>query len=204
MELLEKIATLVLQSTGVLSSWSTIFTNIISVLLTFSCRNIIRSFYAKLDAMNDFFTNFIFVLIALSLYTSLFKAVSFTLSIGKRFLKNRHSKHIKLQRWKLIKQKLFTLYKNEITTLKFILQQPACSAWLPYDVSAVALLREKGLIKPLGRNIKTIYHNSKSFHEATSYAIFFTIPENVRNILDDMQPELAARWRKVRINNSFA
>ena len=160
--------------------------------------------YATLDAMNVFVTNFIFVLLALSLYGFIFKAVSFTLSRAKRFLKNRHSKQLKLQRLELIKQTLFTLSKNEIATLKFILHQPNFSAWLPHDVSAVALLRAKGIIKPFGRNIKTIYHNSKSFHETMSYAIFFTIPENVRTILADMPPELADRWRKVRINNSFA
>ena len=204
MDTLDKIAALVLQVTGSLSSWSTIITNIISVLLTFSCRDIIRSFYATLDAMNDFVSNFIFVLLVLSLYGIIFRAVSFTLSLGKKLIQYRRSKKVKLQRIQLIKQKLLTLSKNEFSVLKFLLAQDSCSAWLPRNTSDVVLLREKGLIKPLGRNIKNIYDNQKTFQEAMSYAIFFTIPENVRNILADMPPELADRWRKTRVNNSFA
>ena len=204
MDTLEKITALVLQVTGSLSSWSTIITNIISVLLTFSCRDIIRSFYATLDAMNDFVSNFIFVLLALSLYGIIFRAVSFSLSLGKKLIQYRRSKKVKLQRIQLIKQKLLTLSKNEFSVLKFLLAQDSCSAWLPRNTSDVVLLREKGLIKPLGRNIKNIYDNQKTFQEAMSYAIFFTVPENVKNILADMPPELANRWRKTRVNNSFA
>ena len=171
---------------------------------TFSARNTIRAFYVTLDTMNDFVTNFIFVLLTLSLYGIIFRAVSFAFSLGKHFLQLRRSKKLEIQQTETVKQHIFSISKDEISAIKFLLAQDSFSAWLPHDSSAVALLRGKGLIKPFGRNIKTIYDNQKSFQEAMSYAIFFTIPENVRNILADMPPELAAKWRKTRINNSFA
>ena len=204
MDTLEKITALVLQVTGSLSSWSTIITNIISVLLTFSCRNIIRSFYATLDTMNDFVTNFIFVLLALSLYGIIFKAVSFSLSLGKHFLQLRHSKKLKIQHTELIKQKLLTLSKHEIAILKFILQQPAFSAWLPDNYNTTIFLLKKELITRFSSNTKTISTDPELFSEALSFASLFTVPENVRDILADMPPELAARWRNTRVNNSFA
>ena len=154
--------------------------------------------------MNDFVNNLIFVLLALSLYGIIFKAVSFTLSRAKRFLKNRHSKQLKLQRLELFKQTLLALSKNEIATLKFILHQPNFSAWLPDNYSSTIFLLQKQLITRFSSNTKTISDDSGLLSEALSFASLFTIPENVRNILADMPPELANRWRKVRINNSFA
>ena len=78
------------------------------------------------------------------------------------------------------------------------------STWLPKDHSAVALLREKGFIIPLGRHIKSIGDNSKLFSDSLSYAFLFTVPALVRDILADMPPELAARWHNTKPNNSFA
>ena len=78
------------------------------------------------------------------------------------------------------------------------------SAWLHKDHSAVALLREKGFITPYSRHIKSIYDNSKPFPDALSYAILFTVPAHVKDILDYMPLGLAARWHNTKLNNSFA
>ncbi len=37
-----------------------------------------------------------------------------------------------------------------------------------------------------------------------AFELIHSVDKNVRDIIADMPPELAARWRKVKLNNTFA
>ena len=149
--------------------------------------------------MNYNVDTIIFWLSAITAYALIYRSVCAVASACSRFYSSRKAAYTKARTFSRIKQNLYSLSKQEISTLKFLLEQPANAAWLPAKNTTTALLRQKGLITPFGRNIKTICNDNKSFQDALSHAILFTIP---RDITSSIQ-EHAKEWGKVQPNDSL-
>ena len=150
--------------------------------------------------MNETIINVATWIFLISLFLAIHKTCS---TIGDIILSVRAQKKAEAQQAfdkQRITQSLLALSAKELGLLKFILKQDFQAAWLLPNSTIVVILSAKKFIQPFdilpSKNVPV--GNDQSF------ASLFTIPENVRNILADMPPELAARWRKVHINNSFA
>lgn len=199
MDFLDKISTFILQSTHSLQSWRTVLTNCIAIGLVFMFRNTISAFCVTLSNMNYNVDTVIFWLSAITAYALIYRSVCAVASACSRFYSSRKAAHAKALNISRIKQNLCSLSKQEISTLKFLLLQPDHAAWLPAQLTATVLLRQKGFINPLGKHIKTICDNNKSFQEALSHAVLFTIPRDIANLLQ----EHSKAWRNVQPDNSL-
>ena len=196
MDTLDKIAALVFKAAGSTYSWSNIIASLLFSLVLFalniSCDTIFH--------MNETIINVATWMFLISLFLAIHKTCS---TIGDLILSARAQKKAQAQ-LALEKQRsvntLLALSAKEIGLLKFILHQEFQSAWLLPNSTIVIILAAKKLIQPV--DILPSQHTSVGNDEVLTS--LFTIPENVKNIIADMPPELAARWRKVRINNSFA
>ena len=150
--------------------------------------------------MNETIVNVATWMFLISLFLAIHKTCS---TIGDIIISARTQKKADTQR-AIEKQRstnaLLALTAKELGLLKFILRQEFQAAWLLPNSTIVIILSAKKFIQP----VDMLPSKNVSVGDNQSLAELFTIPENVRNILADMPPELAERWRKTRVNNSFA
>lgn len=196
MDTIEKIAALIFKAAGSTYSWSNIIASLLFSLVLFAlniaCDTILP--------MNETIINVATWMFLISLFLAIHKTCS---TIGDIILSARTQKKAQTQ-LALEKQRsvntLLALTAKEIGLLKFILHQEFQSAWLLPNSTIVIILSAKKLIQLV--DILPSQHASVGNDEVLTS--LFTVPENVKNILADMPPELADRWRKTRVNNSFA
>ena len=196
MDTLEKITAIILQVAGSTYSWSSIISSLLFSFILFCLHYV----HVTIFSMNETIINVATWIFLISLFLAIHKTCS---TIGDIILSARAQKKAEAQQAfdkQRITQSLLALSAKELGLLKFILKQDFQAAWLLPNSTIVVILSAKKFIQPVdilpSKNVPVGYDQS--------FASLFTIPENVRNILADMPPELAAKWRKVRINNSFA
>ena len=196
MDTLEKITAIILQVAGSTYSWSSIISSLLFSFILFCLHYV----HVTIFSMNETIINVATWIFLISLFLAIHKTCS---TIGDIILSARAQKKAEAQKAfdkQRITQSLLALSAKELGLLKFILKQDFQAAWLLPNSTIVVILSAKKFIQPVdilpSKNVPVGYDQS--------LASLFTIPENVRNILADMPPELAAKWRKTRINNSFA
>ena len=154
--------------------------------------------------MNYNVDTIIFWLATITAYAFIYRSVCAVASLCSKLYASRKAAKAHTRNLLLKKQNLLNLSKTEIATLKFLLAQSSRVAWLPASSSTTALLKQKGFIKPFGRNIKNICDNSKSFQEAISHAVLFTVPSDIAQLISLLPQEHFKAWRKGQPDRSLA
>ena len=196
MEVLEKIAALIFQAAGSTYSWAAIFASYTFASILFYLHHV----HGTIFLMNETILNVATWMFLISLFLMLHKTFS---AIGEIITSVRSQKKAEIQHAidkKRFTQILLALSAKELGLLKFILHQDFQAAWLIPQYTIVIILTSKGCLK----QIDYLEDKRVSIGNDQSLASLFTVPETIKEILLDMPPELAARWRKTRINNSFA
>ena len=177
-------------ASGSFSSWPSVTTNAIAVLILFLAHNIIKIFYDKLQGMNDFLMNIIVLLFVLTLYGIIYRTISGAFKAVQRYRDVKNKKRAEAHRLENLKFSLLNLSKNEIAILKFVFFQDLHSAWLPEAVLPVIHLEGENILRniDLTRNkiYKGILYNP------------YQITHEAYDFLTNMSPEFSKKWRKVK------
>ena len=179
------------------SSWPSITTNAITILILFFFRNIIHSFYVTLQGMNNMVTNITFLLFLLTLYGIIYRSVSGAFKAVQHYRDAKNKKLEQSRRLETLKNSLLNLSKNEIAILKFILAQDNYSAWLPVYDKSIIILQNKGFISLISNTSKEIPSYSTFYADFFSSASLFSVPNSIRLLIDNMPQEFHKKWRKV-------
>ena len=185
-------------ASGSFSSWPSITTNAITVLILFFARNIIFSFYVTLQGMNNLLMNITALLFMLSLYGIIYRSVSGAFKAVQQYRDTKKKKREEAHRLEALKNSLLNLSKNEIAILKFTLQQSLHSAWLPIHDKSILFLKNKGLISLISNTSKEIPSYSTFHADFFSSASLFSVPDNIRLLINNMPPEFSQKWRKIK------
>lgn len=190
------------QISGSLSAWPTIFSNIAAFAVVFLTRNLIHRWYVTLVGMDNSIITAASWLFMLSVYALIYKAVFACFKGVANYKASRLKEKEKVTQNERITKDIQALSKQEIAILKFVLAQHSHVAWLPCSCTPIILLAKKGLISIFSKNSKNIPTHSR-YYEFGSNALLFTIPDNVRKIIDDMPQEFHKKWRKIKPESSL-
>lgn len=195
LEFIERFLTL---ASGSFSSWPSITTNAITVLILFFAHNIIHSFYVTLQDMDNLLRNITVLLFVLTLYGILYRSVSGVFKSVQQYRYAKNKKRAEAHHLEALKNSLLNLSKSEIAILKFILTQSLHSAWLPVHDKSTLFLKKKGLISLISNSSKEIPSHSIFHADFFSSASLFSVPDNIQQLINNMPPDFSKKWRKVK------
>ena len=177
------------------SSWPSITTNALTVMILFFSRNIIHSFYVTLQGMNNMVTNITFLLFLLTLYGIIYRSVSGAFKAVQHYRDAKNKKLEQSRRLETLKNSLLTLSKSEIAILKFILTQDNYSAWLYAEAMPVIMLETKQILRNIDLTKNKIHNN-------ILYSPYQLVHE-AHDIITHMPLEFLKKWRKIKPDRSL-
>lgn len=144
------------------------------------------------------YDSIITILFVLSLYGIVYRTVSGVFKVVQQYRDAKQLKREEARRLEALKNSLLNLSKNEIAILKFILTQSLHAAWLPVHDKSTLFLKKKGFLSLISNTSKEIPLHSTFHADFFSSASLFSIPDNIRLLINNMPPEFSKKWRKIK------
>ena len=171
LDFIEKFSAL---ASGALSSWPSITTNAITVLL-----------------------------FGLTLYGFIYRSVSGLFKIVQLYWDARNKKIEDSRRIEALKKSILHLSKSEIAILKFVLKQHLHVAWLPNEDTSVFLLERKNIIRNVDLTKTKIVGTWRGSNYGISCNLY-QLTDKARMLLTEKHKELYKNWRKIKTKCSFS